>query len=86
MGDVLGVQLDWGENAADYNVYISTGAVLGLTIGSIFSKLVTNSLGRRKSMLLMNFIILLVTIPYFWTKSFWMILVTRFILGIAGAV
>ena len=59
-------------------------AVLGLTIGAMGSKLLTNW-GRRRAALLSNLIITISTIPNFFAASLWLFCITRFILGIFGA-
>ena len=82
--DVWNVQFGWGDKSTRNNTVISTCAVLGLTLGSIFSKLITN-FGRRRAILISNVIITLITIPYFFTKNFWVIASTRFVFGIAAA-
>ena len=42
--------------------------------------------GRRRAILLSNFCITLVTLPYFFTKSFWVLTITRFIYAFFSAV
>ena len=83
--DIWQVQNKWGDNKDRNNTAIASGAVLGLTIGSIFSKLLTDW-GRRRAILLSNVVITLLTIPYFFTSNFWVLMVTRFIFGIASAI
>ena len=58
--------------------------MLGLALGSIFSKLVSDW-GRRRAVLLSFAVMIVVTIPYFFTSNFWVLLITRFILGIFSA-
>ena len=85
VGEVLGVQLGWGDDAVSKNTAISTAAVAGLFAGAIFSKPITN-LGRRRAILIMNVVIAAITIPYFFTESYGILLTTRLILGFASAV
>ena len=83
--DVLTIQLDWGGEANRNNTIISSFAVLGLTLGSIFSKLITE-MGRRRAILFANILITLVTIPYFFTNGFWIICFTRLMFSFGAAV
>lgn len=83
--DVLSIQLNWGDNTNRNNTIISSSAVLGLTLGAILSKNFT-SWGRRRSILLMNVVITVITIPYFFMENFWALTFTRLILGFASAV
>jgi len=85
VGDILAVQLDYEDKKAYYNTMISALTVLGLTIGAIASKPVVQ-MGRRRSILLANALITLVTIPNFWVNNFAVLCVLRFILGLCSAV
>jgi predicted MFS family arabinose efflux permease len=64
---------------------MSTAAIFGLMIGSIGSKFATNW-GRRRSILVSNLVIVIATAPSFFSSNFWMLLMSRFIMGIPAAV
>ena len=64
---------------------MSTAAIFGLMIGSIGSKFATNW-GRRRSILVSNLVIVIATAPSFFSSNFWMLLMSRFIIGIPAAV
>ena len=83
--DVLSVQLNWGDDTDRNNTIISSTAVFGLTCGALLSKFFTNW-GRRRTILLMNLIITIVTIPFFFTDNFWVLLTMRGLLGFASAI
>ena len=85
MVDIWAIKLNWGDDKDFYDTLISSSAVMGLTLGSVGSHLVTNW-GRRRAILLSNVVITLMTIPYFFTYNFWVFFVTRFIMGLAAAV
>ena len=82
--DIWAAQNKWGDNKDRNNTAISSAAVLGLTIGAMTSKFVTDW-GRRRASLLSNAVITLATLPYFLTSNFWALLITRLIIGIASA-
>ena len=83
--DVWAVQNNWGDNKDRNNTAIASSGVLGLTVGSILSKMVTDY-GRRRSILLSFAVCTLVTIPYFFTSNFWVLLSTRLIMGFFSAI
>ena len=85
----LGAHMKWdGDNwkESDHkNTILQTVAVLGLTLGSMFSKPILQ-MGRRWSMLLANLIIAIVTIPVFFMDNFVVLNIIRFIFGFCSAV
>ena len=83
--DVWAAQNDWGDNKDRNNTAIASSGVLGLTIGSIISKMITDY-GRRRSILLSFAVCSVVTIPYFFTSNFWVLLSTRLIMGFFSAI
>ena len=85
IGDVLAIQLEWGDQADKNNTYMSTAAILGLMIGSIGSKFLTNC-GRRRAILLSYLVIIIATVPSFFSSNFWVLLMSRLIMGIPAAV
>ena len=82
--DVWTIQFDWGDEANRNNTIISSFAVLGLLLGAIFSKLITEW-GRRRAILFANALITVVTIPYFFTDNFWVICITRSIFAFGAS-
>ena len=64
---------------------MSTFGVLGLAVGSVLSKMVTKH-GRRAAILWCNLAIVIITIPYFFLLSIWMLSITRFCLGVLSAI
>ena len=85
VSDVMSVQQEWGDKFDTKNKIISTAPVLGMTIGAIGSNLVTEW-GRRRSLLLCNLVITVVTLPNFFINSYWYFVFARFIMGLASAV
>ena len=87
VNQVLDVQeTGWKDDRVDFNnTLIASIVVFGLMVGSIFSKPIL-AFGRRRSILLSNLVITLMTIPYFFVDSLWVLASTRFILGVASAV
>ena len=83
--DVWAVQNNWGDNKDRNNTAIASSGVLGLAVGSILSKMVTDY-GRRRSILFSFAMCTLVTIPYFFTSNFWALLSTRLIMGFFSAI
>ena len=83
--DIWAVKNDWMDDKDRNNTAIASGGVLGLAIGSICSKLVTDW-GRRRSILFSNAIITMLTLPYFFTSNFWALLFTRLIIGFFSAI
>ena len=77
----LDAQEGWGDRENFNNTALSSIAVLGLTLGSMFSKPILQGLGRRKSILLSNVLIVLITIPGWFTINGWVLGSSRFILG-----
>ena len=59
--------------------------MLGLAVGSILSKMVTD-FGRRRSILLSFAVCTVATVPYFFTSNFWVLLSTRLIMGFFSAI
>ena len=53
-------------------------------IGSLFSKHIL-VIGLRRSILLSNAIITLMTIPFFFCKAVWVLSTARFVIGIGAA-
>ena len=82
--DIWAVKNGW-DNKDRNNTAISSAAVLGLALGSISSKLVTDW-GRRRSILLSNAIITMLTLTYFFNPNFWALLITRMIIGFFSAI
>ena len=77
--DIWATKNDW-EHRDRNNTAISSAGVLGLSLGAIFSKLITDW-GRRRSILLANMVITMLTLPYFFTSNFWILLFTRLLIG-----
>ena len=85
VGDILGVQLNWGDKQNYYNTILSTCAVLGMMLGAIFSKMIL-VYGRRKVILILNIFLTLITVPYFFTSDYTVLCITRTLLGFFGSV
>ena len=84
VGGILAVQLDW-TRADRANTSMSSIAVLGLMLGSIFSKPLLD-FGLRRLILISNLGMTLVTIPNFFMNNFYWLTISRFILGLFSAV
>jgi len=56
-----------------------------MLLGAMFSKTIL-VYGRRKIILICNIILLVLTIPYFFTLNYAVLCITRTILGFVGAV
>ena len=59
--------------------------MLGLTLGSVFSKTFTEKLGRRGTLLFANIVITIVTIPCIFMLNLYVLSGCRLILGFAAA-
>ena len=77
---------DWKEENVNFNnTELSSICVLGLTLGSVFSKPFTENLGRRATLLLANAVIVVVTIPCMFMLNLYVLSACRFILGFVAA-
>ena len=85
VGTVLTYQLEWGDEGDRYNTVISSMAVLGMTLGSVTSSLLTDW-GRRRAALLANLLVVIVTIPNFFAGSYGLFCALRLVLGYCGAI
>ena len=85
VADVLKYKLDWKKSEWDRNnTIISTSAVVGLSVGSMISKVFTEW-GRRRTLLLSNLCIAAITIPYLFFLNYWYIVIAKFFQGVFGA-
>ena len=80
----LDAHKNWGDNENFNNTALSSIAILGLTLGSIFSKPVLQGLGRRFSLLMSNILIVIITIPNAFTLSGYLLGTSRFLLGVVS--
>ena len=86
VGDILAVRKNWSDDDAERNnKWIATSATIGLSLGSVMSNLITAS-GRRLAIILMNLLMVLISIPTFFTSNYWVIIFQRFAIGYTSAV
>ena len=84
VGGILADQMNWGGNAGFYNTIISSVAIAGMTLGSLFAGLLTVH-GRRKALIISNYMVFIAT-ACVMVLNFYTILVGRFILGFSAGV
>ena len=77
-------QLNWRGNANFYNTVISSVAIAGMTLGSLFGGLLTVH-GRRRALIICNCMVFIST-ACLMVLNFYSICVGRFILGFAAGV
>ena len=76
----------WSDDDAERNnKWIATSATIGLSLGSLMSKLIT-AFGRRLAIIVMNLLMVLISIPTFFTSDYWVIIFQRFAIGYTAAV
>ena len=86
VGYIMAAQCNW-ETDSKKNTWMSSMAVLGLMIGSIFSKPVLQ-IGLRFTILCCNACIVAITIPNFFVSidTFYWLTTSRFLMGVFSAV
>ena len=85
INQVLGVQGNWGEHDERNHVILQSAAILGMMIGAVTSKAILDY-GRRRAILICNAVLVVMTIPNFFTNLWWFLAICRFFCSVAASV